>query len=105
MSKDKISRFERRFQEIANHIPLGILDKLHKRKRHPTYIPGSFNKVVAEAQTAFPNDILLVLQNVVYASESRKEGMKLTISSDDCERLLDWFVEWFVDEQRKDKQI
>jgi len=45
-----MGEFEKKFQDIANKIPLFILDVLHKKKQNPIYIPDTFLKVVNEAR-------------------------------------------------------
>jgi len=58
-----------------------------------------FKQIVGEMRKDFPQDLLLVFKNIVNASKSRNEEMKLTISSEDCKRFLEWFKWLGEDEQ------
>lgn len=83
----------KRFQEIANHIPLGILDELSLRERHSIMIPSDFNMVVEEMKADFP-----MWGNVNFVKLAHDEKTKNAITFYALRELKllrkEWFEKW-----------
>lgn len=103
MSEIKKGRFAKLFQLIANHVPMGILDELHLRKRHPITVPDTFTNIAIVAGLAYPKceDCKYMAKN----DETWKD-LQPTIDPNDCliqnadvdvcpKRI--WHKEWFGD--------
>lgn len=75
--------FKKRFQDIANHTPMGILNDLHMRERNPIYLPESFSNITVEARKEFPK--IWLIQDRPYTREEVE--------------ILTWFYKWFGDKE------
>lgn len=89
------SEFEKRFQEIANHIPLGILDTLHLRKRHAVYIPQSFLDIVDEAQ----KDIFPLPKGNIIQNNRTGERDKIVLELKEWLPFINKLRNWFGDKK------